>query len=47
MAAIEPRYRAMLLLAAWCGLRLGEVMALTVADLDLDLDLDLDWTEVG
>lgn len=26
----------MLLLAAWCGLRLGEVMALTVADLDLD-----------
>jgi integrase len=33
-AKIESRYRVMVLLAAWCGLRLGEVLALTVADVD-------------
>lgn len=33
--AIEPRYRALVLLAASCGLRLGELMGLTRADLDL------------
>jgi integrase len=33
--AIEPRYRALVLLAAGCGLRLGELLALTRADLDL------------
>jgi len=34
--AIEPRYRIMVLLAAWCGLRLGEVLALNVTDVDLE-----------
>lgn len=33
--AVEPRYRAMVLLAAFCSLRLGELAALTRADLDL------------
>jgi integrase len=33
--AIEDRYKAMVVLAAWCSLRLGEVLALTRADLDL------------
>lgn len=34
--AITPRYRAAVVLAAWCGLRRGELLALTRADLDLD-----------
>lgn len=34
VAATPERYRAMLLLAAWCGLRFGELAALTRADLD-------------
>lgn len=34
--AITPRYRAAVLLAAWCGLRRGEVVGLLVADVDLD-----------
>jgi integrase len=34
--AIEERYGALVLLAAWCGLRLGEALALTRADVDLD-----------
>jgi integrase len=33
--AVPPRYRAMVLLAAWCSLRLGELTALTRADLDV------------
>jgi integrase len=33
--AIEPRYRAMVLLAAWCSLRFGELAALTPAHIDL------------
>ena len=33
--AITPRYRAAVLLAAWCGLRRGEVLALRPADVDL------------
>ncbi len=33
--AVPPRYRALVLLAAWCSLRLGELAALTRADLDL------------
>jgi integrase len=33
--AIEPRYRALILIAAFCGLRLGELLGLTRADVDL------------
>ena len=33
--AITPRYRAAVLLAAWCGLRRGEVLALHPDDVDL------------
>ena len=35
VAAITPRYRAAVLLAAWCGLRRGEVLGLRLADVDL------------
>ena len=34
--AITPRYRAAVLLAAWCGLRRGEVLGLNREDIDLD-----------
>jgi integrase len=34
--AITPRYRAAVLLGAWCGLRRGEIIALTPRDIDLD-----------
>ena len=34
--AITPRYRAAVVLAAWCGLRRGEVCALRVEDIDLE-----------
>jgi integrase len=33
--AITPRFRALVLLAAWCGLRRGELLALQRADIDL------------
>jgi integrase len=33
--AITPRYRAAVLLAAWCGLRRGEVLGLHPSDVDL------------
>jgi integrase len=33
--AITPRYRAAVLLAAWCGLRRGEVLGLRPADVNL------------
>lgn len=33
--AITPRYRAAVVLAAWCGIRRGEVCALRVKDVDL------------
>jgi integrase len=33
--AIDPRYRGMVLLGSWCGLRLGELLALTRSDIDL------------
>ncbi len=33
--AVTPRYRAAVLLAAWCGLRRGEVMGLHREDVDL------------
>ena len=32
--AVQPHYRAMVLLATWCGLRFGELTGLTRADLD-------------
>jgi len=35
-AAIEDRFSALVLLAAWCGLRVGEAVALTRADVDLE-----------
>jgi len=34
--AITPRYRAAILLAAWCGLRRGEVLGLLAQDVDLE-----------
>ena len=33
--AITPRYRAAVLLAAWCGLRRGELLGLVREDVDL------------
>ncbi len=33
--AVEPRYRLLVLMAAWASLRLGELSALTQADVDL------------
>ncbi len=36
VAAMPERYRAMVLLAAWCGLRFGELAELRRSDLDLD-----------
>jgi integrase len=33
--AITPRYRAAVVLAAWCGLRRGEVLGLRRDDVDL------------
>ena len=35
-AAIDERFKALVLLAAWCGLRLGEALALTRADIDIE-----------
>jgi len=35
-AAMPARYRALVVMAAWSGLRQGELLALTRADLDLD-----------
>jgi integrase len=35
LEAITPRYRAAVLLGAWCGLRRGEIIALTPRDIDL------------
>lgn len=32
---VEPRYRALIILAAWCSLRLGELLGLTREDFDL------------
>jgi integrase len=34
VAAIQPRYRALTLVMAWCGLRIGEAAGLRVADWD-------------
>jgi integrase len=36
--AMPPRYRALVLAAAWSGLRQGELLALTPADLDLAVE---------
>jgi integrase len=35
-SAIDERFKALVLLAAWCGLRLGEALALTRADIDIE-----------
>ncbi|MCZ3387303.1 MAG: site-specific integrase [Actinomycetia bacterium] len=35
-ATMPPRYRVLVLMAAWSGLRQGELLALTRADVDLD-----------
>ncbi len=32
---VDPRYRSMILLACWCGLRYGELAGLTRSDIDL------------
>ena len=34
---MEERYRAMVILAAWCSMRLGELLALTRGDIDLEV----------
>jgi integrase len=34
--AVQPRYRALVLLAAFCGLRWGELMGLRRQDIDTD-----------
>jgi integrase len=39
LEAINPRYRAAVVLAAWCGLRRGEVLALTRSDVDVEAGL--------
>jgi integrase len=39
VAALPNRYRAMVLLAAWCGLRFGELTELRRGDIDLDAGL--------
>jgi integrase len=33
--AMEDRYRAMVVLGSWCSMRIGEILALTRADIDL------------
>ena len=33
--AVQPHYRAMVLLATWCGVRFGELTGLTRADIDV------------
>lgn len=40
--AIEPRYRALVLLATFASLRWGELIALRKGDLDLDGSVDVD-----
>ncbi|HXQ44651.1 MAG TPA: site-specific integrase [Acidimicrobiales bacterium] len=35
VGSIDPRYKGMVLLGSWCGLRLGELLALTRGDIDL------------
>jgi integrase len=36
VASMEERYRGMVILAAWCSMRLGELLALTRGDIDLE-----------
>jgi integrase len=40
VGAVPPRYRTMILLAAWCGLRFGELVELRRADIELRRDED-------
>ncbi len=47
--AITPRYRAAVVLAAWCGLRRGEVCALRVTDVNLQegtVRVHKNWVEL-
>jgi integrase len=47
--AITPRYRAAVVLAAWCGLRRGEVCALRVTDVNLEegtVHVHKNWVEL-
>ena len=47
--AITPRYRAAVVLAAWCGLRRGEVCALRVTDVNLEegtVRVHKNWVEL-
>ncbi len=49
-AAIEPRFRALVLLGGWLGLRWSEAIALQVADVDFDrqtLTISRTLSEVG
>lgn len=47
--ATTPRFRAAVVLAAWCGLRRGEVYALRTSDVDLDagvVRVTRNWVEL-
>jgi integrase len=47
--ATTPRFRAAVVLAAWCGLRRGEVCALRTSDIDLDngvVRISKNWVEL-
>jgi len=49
LESITARYRAAVVLAAWCGLRCGEVCAIRTADVDLDAGLvrvPKNWVEL-
>jgi integrase len=43
---IEPRYRLFVLLAAFCGLRMGELQGLTRRDLDLEVGTVAVWRQL-
>lgn len=49
LTAVTPRYRAPIVLAAWCGLRRGEVCALRTADVNLksgQVTIRKNWVEL-
>jgi integrase len=48
--AMEDRYRAMVVLGSWCSMRIGEILALTRADIDLEagtVNVDKSAWELG